>query len=128
MSFVHSFSLLSHKSLGNFGTAMAAASEGSQPDEWDALLETMLREEEEEQDQFFDFLCVSDAASSSQNPAPQAPRLWWARLLKEHTTFNMPDNFPKSPVTLVSGCSGIFSEAEVLKDSQQHMVLSDLVT
>ena len=109
---------------------MAADREGSQPDEWDALLEAILKEEQEEHDdQLFDLLCVSDdAGSSSQNPAPQAPRLWWARLLKEHTTFKMPDNFPESPVTLVSGCSGIFSEAEVLKDSQQHLVLIDFVT
>lgn len=60
----------------------------------------------------------SSSVSNDSRPSPEAPRLWWARLLKEHSTFKMRDHDPTKPVTLVSGCSGLCSEAEALKASE----------
>ena len=105
-----------------------AALDGAEEIEWDAFMQTLVsqyQQQEVQEEKLFEPRSDS-GVSMSQVPTPQAPRLWWARLLKEHTTFKMcgygDSSASPSPVTLVSGCSGIFSEAEVLKASHQQTV------
>lgn len=106
--------------------------------EWDDILHTMAtktKERDIEQDQQLNYVRTKSATSTGlvgsaeSGPSERAedhntlvgPTLWWARLLKEHTnTFTVRPR-PESghtratAVTLVSGCSGICAEAEVLK-------------
>ena len=53
-------------------------------------------------------------SSDSESDALTEPTAWWARMLKEHTAgLEVPEQARQ--LNLLSGCTGLCAEAEVLK-------------
>lgn len=110
--------------------AAMASEEDSLWSDWGDLVQDLVEKsqaEEDAQEQQLKFVrsdstsCISSfvADASRESRAREmhcGPKLWWARLLKEHTTFHAHET-TTVPVTLISGCSGLCAEAEVLKVS-----------
>ena len=66
----------------------------------------------------------ADEASTESSSLPSydmKTTSWWAQLLKRHTHGRHPPQEQGTPITLVSGCSGVCAESEVLKEPQLIM-------
>ena len=97
-------------------------------DEWQMLVNSMLQEPEPstcDGDRSRTCTEVSDDSSSSLPPSQNMKTTsWWAQLLKSHTEHAraVAVNEQSDMISIVSGCTGSFAEAEVLKVSCQHVL------
>lgn len=88
--------------------------------EWVQMMDGLLTSSEAEAELIEDAehaQVPSDEETVVKGPPSRAPTTsWWGQLLMKHTQdFERPRE-RCSPLTLISGCTGVFAEGEVLKD------------
>ena len=83
-------------------------------------LSSLLLESEEEETYREASACRSNSSEEKSHPSQvESPTCWWSPRLKELTETKFLPSNPK-PLTVISGCTGISAESEVLEARQRH--------
>ena len=95
--------------------------------EWQMMVDTMLAQQApscaDRSATATEVSAEDSSTNSSSLPPSQNMRTtsWWAQLLKSHTRNSRAVNEQLETISIISGCTGSFAEAEVLKVSCQHL-------